>query len=154
MSAAEAASNDGSDLSMKALRIIHVLDAHEGTANTAEVRKATDISGQLIRYHTDKLADRGLLEIVGTQEVGNGNPAKVYGLTESGESIVAEFTIGEGATPKEERDELRRRLDRLEAKVERLAEALAESEEAVEDLDGDLRDVVTQMSRLASDGGR
>lgn len=128
--------------------------AEDGSADTSEIRNATGLSAQNIGYHTDRLAELGLIETTGTRDVGAPAPANVYCLTDAGEQRAAALEApltraelqAELRAAQDRIDELERRLD---TETDRLDDRVDEQADRVDDFRGRMKTIL----RRAGIGG-
>lgn len=117
--------------------------ADEGSADTTEIRDATDLTAQNVGYHTDRLAGLGLIETAGARDVGAPAPANIYRLTDAGEQYAAALE----APPT--RAELQAELRATQNRVDELEARFGAETDRLDDRIDDLRDRVADALRGA-----
>lgn len=125
----------------KILRMLWEFDTTEPVTST-RIRRAVSCSNQLFNHHIKRLTADGLVEQVGTEDVGAPQPARTYRLTEDGEergealSERHEERVREHAQAEvmDRITSLERRLTQLESKQERDIGRIEERFEKLKDI--------------------
>lgn len=120
---------DPSALHEKARSVLWAVYSNNGKADTSQIRERAGFSPQLINYHIGALREHGLVERIGTRDVGKPSPANVYELTDGGEAIAEVI----GGDPLEGPD-LQVAIRRFEARLDALEEGHNQIADEVERL--------------------
>lgn len=141
-SSSNSASSDLSDMHEKARAVALAVSLGGGVANTSEINDRVSFRSNLIGHHADRLIDVGLLADTGRRiDVGPGQDAREYELTDRGKEAVARFrAISEGVTSEA-------RLDALEADVNGLKGEVADIHETVEAIDERLDNLIERFKQ-------
>ncbi|WP_077152455.1 helix-turn-helix domain-containing protein [Halorubrum tropicale] len=108
-------------------------DAGDGGLPTGALRREAGVPSGSIGYHMDALEAWGLVDVVGREQEGGGDPSKVWALTDRGR----EFLDRPAAHRLPTREEVRALHDRVDALEDELAElktAYNQMADIVEDL--------------------
>ena len=156
--------NGAGPLDGAALELLDLLGAHRLDTldlGAGKLRSISGIPAGSKEHHFETLQKWGLMELVGRENHGGGNPARVFELTDHGTEIVEEYLLDGDEAPDayaakidralDETGELRGRVEELERTVEQQAdeiEALREErDEALDELRGDLEDALNGKYR-------
>ncbi|WP_339106282.1 hypothetical protein [Haloterrigena salinisoli] len=105
-----------------------------GEANAAEIRQRTDVPEGSFGWHFGKLEEWSLLEDVGRQNVGGGDDAIVWSLTDAGADLLERIDVEEGREDRPQTFEgLNNRIDELETDLEAIKTEFNRMADIVED---------------------
>ena len=96
----------------------------------SDVRWRLGMSHELLNYHLNRLAKKGLIETVGTIDVGHHKDAHAYQLTVDGQRVAADVDARQAVA--DEMDALREQVARNEDMIDSLWTRIAELEERVD----------------------
>lgn len=97
--------------------------------NTAEIRRRADLPAGSMDHYLTHLEELGLVSLVGRENEGGGNPARVWELTDRGEEYMEVDPRGVS------RDDVHpARVRRLEHRIEELEEEVATTREALQEM--------------------
>jgi predicted ArsR family transcriptional regulator len=108
-------------------------DAGDGGLPTGELRREADIPTGSMSYHMDALEEWALVDVVGREQEGGGDPSKVWALTERGREFL-ERPATHRLPTREEVEALHDRVDALEEQLSELKTAYNQMADVVEDL--------------------
>jgi predicted ArsR family transcriptional regulator len=103
---------------------------------TGELRREADVPTGSMSYHMDALEEWGLVDVVGREQEGGGDPSKVWALTARGQEFL-DRPAARRLPTRAEVEALHDRVDALEEQLSELKTAYNQMADAVEDLAGE-----------------
>ena len=120
------------DTAGRVLRAMAQAEQHDDSdlVLASDVRWRLGMSHQLLNYHLNRLAKKGLIETVGTIDVDAPKDAHAYQLTVDGQRVAADVDARRAVA--DEMDALREKVDRQAKEIDTLWTRLAELEEQID----------------------
>ncbi|ELY67231.1 transcriptional regulator [Natronococcus jeotgali DSM 18795] len=134
--------------------LLSALELAGGEATTPTLRENGDVPRGSINYHLELLEEWGAIMRVGSEQVGGGEKAVVWAITDEGRDALEEIRERDESPPSA--SELEGRADLLEARVKRLeatfnkfAYVVNQHEEELDVVDsGELEEFDEELERL------
>lgn len=110
-------------------------DDGDGGLPTGALRREADVPTGSMSYHMDALQEWGLVDVVGREQEGGGDPSKVWALAERGRAFL-DRPASHRLPTREEVEALHDRVGALEDELSELKAAYNQMADVVEDLAG------------------
>jgi len=108
-------------------------DAGDDGLPTGALRREAGVPSGSISYHMDALEEWGLVDVVGREQEGGGDPSKVWALTDRGQGFL-DRPAAHRLPTREEVQALHDHVDALEDELAELKTAYNQMADIVEDL--------------------
>lgn len=141
----ETANELAQDIAGNKAEVLRALLFFDNRGNASEIRRAGEIPGGSVNYHLRDLSEKGLIEHVGWEHIGQGGRTKVWELTAEGERVASHLREDQPRI-----DELPEVMSSVEEHDERLEELQERHRDNFEEVESEIDGLRTEFSELKS----